>query len=185
MLEICKEVNDLKKETAKREAERIEKAGLVEQEDLIELKGRRPPRLPDVFIRPQLESKRFAGDLEIHVNGLRYQSSVKQADKVDILFSNIQHFFFQPCDGELVILVHIHLKDPIMIGKKKTKDVSFFRDVTDASFDETGNKRRRANYGDEDELAQEQEERRLRQALNREFQQFAERVSEIVLIFIV
>jgi nucleosome binding factor SPN SPT16 subunit len=133
-----------------------------------------------VFVRPGLEGKRFAGDLEIHMNGLRYQSSAKQNDKVDILFSNIQHFFFQPCDGELIILVHIHLRDPIMIGKKKTKDVQFYRDVTDASFDETGNRRRRANYGDEDELAQEQEERRLRQMLNREFQQFSERVSDFV-----
>lgn len=65
-----------------------------------------------------------------------------------------------------------------MIGKKKTSDVQFYRDVSDASFDETGNRRRRANYGDEDELAQEQEERRHRQALNREFQMFSERVAE-------
>jgi nucleosome binding factor SPN SPT16 subunit len=171
----------LKKETSKREAERIEKAGLVEQEDLIEIKGRRPQRLPDVFVRPQLEGKRYPGDLEIHANGLRYQSSAKHDQKVDILFSNIQHLFFQPCDGELIILVHIHLRDPIMIGKKKTKDVQFYRDVSDASFDETGNRRRRANYGDEDELAQEQEERRVRQLLNREFQQFSERISDSVI----
>jgi nucleosome binding factor SPN SPT16 subunit len=70
------------------------------------------------------------------------------------------------------------LEDAIMIGKKKTKDVQFFREVTDASFDETGNRRRRANYGDEDELAQEQEERRHRQMLNREFQQFSEKISD-------
>lgn len=65
-----------------------------------------------------------------------------------------------------------------MIGKKKTNYVQFYREVTDASFDETGNRRRRANYGDEDELRQEQEERRHRQMLNREFQQFAEKISD-------
>lgn len=82
----------------------------------------------------------------------------------------------------MIILIHIHLNDPIMIGKKKTKDVQFYRDVTDASFDETGNRRRRTNYGDEDELAQEQEERKHRQQLNREFQQFSDRVSESVIL---
>ena len=65
-----------------------------------------------------------------------------------------------------------------MIGKKKTDYVQFYREVTDASFDETGNRRRRANYGDEDELRQEQEERRHRQMLNREFQQFSEKISD-------
>ena len=127
-----------------------------------------------------MEGKRFPGDLEIHMNGLRYQSQVKSDQRIDISFSNVKHFFFQPCDGELIILVHIHLVDAIMIGKKKTKDVQFYRDVSDASFDETGNRRRRANYGDEDELMQEQEERRHRQALNREFQQFSERVCDMV-----
>ncbi|KAJ3276374.1 FACT complex subunit spt16 [Terramyces sp. JEL0728] len=176
--EISREITELKKDIHKRELERIEKAGLVEQGDLMEIKGRRPIRLPDVYVRPGLEGKRFAGDLEIHLNGLRYQSSVKSDQKIDILFSNIKHLFFQPCDGELIILIHIHLVDPIMIGKRKTKDVQFFRDVQDASFDETGNRRRRANYGDEDELAQEQEERRHRQILNREFQQFSEKISD-------
>ncbi|KAI8915126.1 FACT complex subunit-domain-containing protein [Entophlyctis helioformis] len=178
MAEIFRQVNELKKEMQKREAEANEMADLVEQANLMEVKGRRPTRLPDVYVRPGLEGKRFAGDLEIHLNGLRYQSQIKSDQKIDILFSNIKHLFFQPCDGELIVLLHVHLKNPIMIGKKKTKDVQFYREVSDASFDETGNRRRRNNYGDEDELAQEQEERRKRQQLNREFQQFSEKISE-------
>lgn len=50
----------------------------------------------------------------------------------------------------------------------------------DASYDETGNRKRRYNYGDEDELAAEQEERRRRSALNKEFKEFAMKVSEAV-----
>lgn len=42
-----------------------------------------------------------------------------QCDIIDILFSNIKHLFFQPCDHELLVIMHIHLKAPIMIGKKK------------------------------------------------------------------
>lgn len=184
LTEICRDINELKKEMTKREAARVEKSGLVDQEDLVEIKGRRPLRLTDVFTKPQIESKRYPGDLEIHTNGLRFQSQAKSDQRIDILFSNIKHFFFQPCDGETVIIVHIHLHDSIIVGKKKTNDVQFYREVSDASFDETGNRRRRANYGDEDELAQEQEERRHRQSLNREFQQFSERVSDSVEIFI-
>jgi len=38
----------------------------------------------------------------------------------DVLFGNVKHVFFQPCDHELLVILHIHLKAPIMIGKKKT-----------------------------------------------------------------
>ena len=39
--------------------------------------------------------------------------------RTDILFSNIKHLFFQPCDYELLVILHIHLKAPIIVGKKK------------------------------------------------------------------
>ena len=37
--------------------------------------GRRPQRLSEVYARPVMEGKRNVGELEIHQNGLRYQSS--------------------------------------------------------------------------------------------------------------
>lgn len=40
--------------------------------------GRRPHRLPDVFVRPALDGKRLAGELEVHSNGVRYQSPLGQ-----------------------------------------------------------------------------------------------------------
>lgn len=111
--------------------------------------------------------------------------SVDPADVVyraiaDILFSNIKHLLFQPCDGELIVVLHIHLKSPIIIGKKKAKDVQFFREVSDASFDETGNKKRKRNYHDEDELEAEQEERKRRADLNKYFKAFSDKISEAV-----
>jgi nucleosome binding factor SPN SPT16 subunit len=66
-----------------------------------------------------------------------------------------------------------------MIGKKKTCDIQFYREVTDANFDETGNRRRRHNYGDEDELVAEQEERKQRHLLNREFKEFSQKVTQL------
>lgn len=67
-----------------------------------------------------------------------------------------------------------------MIGKRKTKDIQFYRDASDIQFDETGNKRRRHLYGDEDEIESEQEERRRRANLNKEFRTFADKISEAV-----
>jgi nucleosome binding factor SPN SPT16 subunit len=92
----------------------------------------------------------------------------------------MKHLLFQPCDGELIVVLHIHLKNPILIGKKKAKDIQFYREASDASFDETGNKKRRKNYHDEDELQSEQEERKRRADLNKYFKAFADKIAEAV-----
>ena len=49
-------------------------ADVIEQDTLVEIKGRRPTKLPEVFVRPALDGKRLPGEVEIHQNGLRYQS---------------------------------------------------------------------------------------------------------------
>lgn len=58
----------------KREQQKKELADVIEQDTLIEVKGRRPHKLPEVFVRPALDGKRLPGEVEIHQNGLRYQS---------------------------------------------------------------------------------------------------------------
>ena len=135
---VCKQITDLKKEVNKREQQKKEMADVIEQDVLVEVKGRRPVKLPEVFIRPALDGKRLPGEVEIHQNGLRYQSPMGSQKIgslltliccygtylcvswfIDILFSNVKHLFFQPCDHELIVIVHLHLKAPIMIGKKK------------------------------------------------------------------
>ena len=44
------------------------------------------------------------GSLEAHSNGFRYTSI--RGDKVDVLYNNIRAAFFQPCDSEMIILLH-------------------------------------------------------------------------------
>ncbi|CAO1625988.1 unnamed protein product [Sympodiomycopsis kandeliae] len=175
--ELYKEITEMKKLAAKKEAEKKELSDVVEQDKLI-LNKSRPPVLREVFPRPALEGKRVPGDLEIHQNGLRFSSPLKD-QKVDVLFNNVKHIFFQPCDKELIVLIHFHLKSPIIIGKKKTKDIQFYREASDVQFDETGNRKRKYRAGDEDELELEQEERRHRAHLNKEFKKFAEMVAEV------
>ncbi|TFK25049.1 FACT complex subunit SPT16 [Coprinopsis marcescibilis] len=173
---LVKQITELKKEANKREQQKKEMADVVEQGNLIEVKGRKPVRMSETFIRPALDGKRLPGEVEIHQNGIRYQSV--GAQKVDVLFSNVKHLFFQPCDHELLVIVHLSLKAPIIIGKKKTFDVQFFREATDVQFDETGNRKRKHRYGDEDEIEMEQQERRRRAMLNKEVKTFAERIAE-------
>jgi hypothetical protein len=72
------------------------------------LTGKGNPKLKDLYIRPNIVQKRLIGVLEAHTNGFRYTSI--RGDKVDILYNNIKHAFYQPCDGEMIILLHFHLK---------------------------------------------------------------------------
>jgi len=55
------------------------------------ISGRRET-LENVIIKPNLESRKTVGTIEIHKNGLCYVTS--KGAKVDIVFSNIKHAFF-------------------------------------------------------------------------------------------
>lgn len=78
------------------------------------------------------------------------------------------------------MLIHIRLKAPVLVGKRKTEDIQFYREASDVQFDETGNRKRRYRAGDEDEIELEQEERRHRHQLNKEFKSFANRIADAV-----
>jgi nucleosome binding factor SPN SPT16 subunit len=177
LAEVAAQITELRKSLSRREQEKKELEDVVEQEKLIEVRNKRPIKLPDVYVRPAQDGKRVPGEVEIHQNGLRYTSPMRN-DHVDVVFSNIKHMFFQPCVGELLVILHVHLKNPIIIGKRKTKDVQFFREATDMAFDETGSRKRRHRFGDEEEFEAEQEERRRRNELDKQFKRFAEQITE-------
>ena len=65
-----------------------------------------------------------------------------------------------------------------MVGKRKVYDIQFTRNAAE-SHDETGNRKKNRHY-DEDELAEEQEERRNRARLDEEFRRFADKVQATV-----
>ncbi|RCI12835.1 hypothetical protein L249_0974 [Ophiocordyceps polyrhachis-furcata BCC 54312] len=177
--EIASQISNMKRDVVKREQEKKDMEDVVEQDKLMEIRNRRPAVLDNVYIRPAMEGKRVPGKVEIHQNGIRYQSPLNAQHRVDVLFSNVRHLFFQPCQHEMIVIIHIHLKNPIIVGnKKKTKDVQFYREAIDIQFDETGNRKRKYRYGDEDEFEAEQEERRRRADLDRLFQGFAQKIAE-------
>lgn len=176
MADIEAQITEMKKSAIRKEQEKKDMEDVVEQDKLVEIRNRRPHRLDNIYMRPAMESKRVGGAVEIHQNGLRYNHLGNQ--KIDILFSNVKHLFFQPCQGELIVIIHVHLINPIIIGKKKTKDVQFYREATEMQFDETGNRKRKHRYGDEEEFEAEQEERRRRVQLDKEFRNFTEKVAD-------
>ena len=69
---------ELKKEVTKREQQKKEMADVIEQDVLQEIKGRRPLKLPEVYVRPAADGKRLPGEVEIHQNGIRYVSMGSQ-----------------------------------------------------------------------------------------------------------
>uniref|UniRef100_A0A1I7WCF3 FACT complex subunit n=1 Tax=Heterorhabditis bacteriophora TaxID=37862 RepID=A0A1I7WCF3_HETBA len=101
------------------EAEEREKEGAVKQDKLMLSQAKANPKLKDLFVRPNIIAKRISGSLEAHLNGFRYTSL--RGDRIDVLYNNIKHAFFQPCDNEMIILLHFHLKNPVLWGKKKYK----------------------------------------------------------------
>ncbi|CAI5734791.1 unnamed protein product [Peronospora destructor] len=167
-------IKELQKRVKQREQREQEESDLVVQEDLILTRDRRVPRLIDLSARPHLTGRKTYGTLEAHSNGVRFTTNKNQ--KLDILYSNIKHAIFQPCDKELVVLIHFHLKNHIMIGKKKQKDVQFYTEVIEGS--QTLDNRRRSMY-DPDELDEENRERALREKLNTTFKEFCHKMESV------
>ncbi|XP_050691706.1 FACT complex subunit spt16-like isoform X2 [Eriocheir sinensis] len=163
-------IKEVQKKFKTREAEEKEKEDLVKQDTLIVSNNKSNPKLKDLYIRPNIVQKRINGTLEAHTNGFRYTSV--RGDKVDILYNNIKNAFFQPCEGEMIILLHFHLKHAIMFGKKKHIDVQFYTEVGEITTD-LG---KHQHMHDRDDLSAEQAERELRHKLTSAFKSFTEKV---------
>ena len=167
-----RQISELRKRVRQREQKEAEESNLVEQEKLVRLKEGRVPRLSDLTMRPALgKGRKTVGQLEAHQNGLRFKSN--KGDNLDIIYKNIKNLLFQPCENEIMVLIHFNLKNPIMVGNKKHENVQFFTEVVEASEQVDGN--RRSMY-DPDEMDQEQRERQLRKKLNEAFKEFCKKV---------
>ena len=173
---VVQEIQALRRNIVQRETERAQRADLVRQERLV-LSSGRVHRLTGLWMLPTFGGRggRKAGTLEAHTNGMRYLGA-KMDEQVDIMYDNIRFAFFQPAKQEIKTLIHFHLKNPIMIGKKKTQDVQFYQEVMEAVQNLDGGRR---NMYDPDEIEDEQRERERQKKIQKEFSHFAKRVQEI------
>ncbi|KAK9074443.1 hypothetical protein SSX86_007041 [Deinandra increscens subsp. villosa] len=176
--EVVQQIKTLRRNVVSRESERAERASLVTQEKLV-LAGNKfkPIRLADLWIRPTFpgRGRKLPGTLEAHDNGFRYSTS-RSDERVDILFGNIKHAFFQAAEKEMITLLHFHLHNHIMVGNKKTKDVQFYVEVMDVVQTLGGGKR---SAYDPDEIEEEQRERDRKNKINMDFQNFVNRVNDL------
>ncbi|KAI0981096.1 hypothetical protein GJ496_001499 [Pomphorhynchus laevis] len=163
-------IKDVQKHFKEQEAEKRELEGVIKQDALITSTNKNIPRLKDLCVRPNITQKRMSGYLETHQNGVRYTTI--RGDHIDILFSNVKHAFYQPCDNEMIILLHFHLTHPIIFGKKKQIDIQFYAEVGELATDLNKTKSRR----DRDDIGAEQAERDYRQKLKSVFRTFIERL---------
>jgi len=170
-----RQISELRKRARMRELEEKEEANLVKQDKLIRTRNERVPRLADLTMRPVFAGRKTQGNLEAHSNGLRFLST--RGEIVDVMYANIKHAIFQPCENEIMVLIHFHLRNPIMVGKKKQQDIQFFTEVVDAS--QAVDAGRRSMY-DPDEMDDEQRERQLRKRLNEAFKEFCRKVETVV-----
>jgi nucleosome binding factor SPN SPT16 subunit len=173
-----REITDLRKVVRERTRRLEEERDVIKQDTLRAFAGpgKKPPSLRDIQMRPQLgNSRKTIGILETHQNGFRFRSHKKE--HLDILFNNIKHCILQQCENDLYVIIHIHLKQYIMVGKKKHKDIQFFTEVLEAS-QNLDNSRRRSNY-DPDEHDEEQRDRALRKRLNEMFKKFCDASEEV------
>ncbi|CAJ0956558.1 unnamed protein product, partial [Mesorhabditis belari] len=160
-------INEMRKKFKTKEAEEREKEGAVKQDKLIIAANQVNPKLKDLCVRPNIIAKRDSGTLEAHTNGFRY--TALRGDEIDVLYNNIRHAFFQPCDNEMIILLHFHLKNPVLWGKKIYGDIQFFTEVEEI----TTNLGKYPHIQDRDAVASEQMKREM---LNQTFQAFCDEV---------
>eukprot|EP00927_Polykrikos_kofoidii_P082060 TRINITY_DN8051_c0_g2_i1.p1 TRINITY_DN8051_c0_g2~~TRINITY_DN8051_c0_g2_i1.p1 ORF type:complete len:1181 (-),score=263.83 TRINITY_DN8051_c0_g2_i1:81-3560(-) len=137
------------------------------------------PCLRDLNMRPTMGagSRRTIGTLEAHENGFRF--SVKgNTEKLVVMYSQVKHAIYEPCEGySLIVLLHLRLKEPMMVGKKKTHDLQFFTEVQAQTEDLTQIKVGSAH--DPDEIMEEQRDRELKERLNKVFKDFATKVEDL------
>ena len=168
-----RKIKELRKRMNEKVTHALEKQSLVAQQSLVTERARTITSLHEVAIRPPMaKGKNNVGILEAHTNGFRYRC---RSGSVDIIYSNIRNAFFQEANKEILVILHFHLKNEIMIGNKKAKDVQFYVQVMEAVVKLNESKRRQF---DQDELEEEQRERELRNRTNRHFLKFTKEVEE-------
>lgn len=133
-----------------------------------------PKMLKNIKMRPAPAAGKqgFRGNLEVHENGLRFVAIA--AAPIDMLYANVKHFIFEPSKNSLATIFHVTLKQPMLIGKKKSDELSFYADVLEASESVEST---RKTY--EQEIDQEERDKERIDETNREFAVFGRDVHHI------
>jgi len=172
-LQFCyQQLKELQKQYKNKKKNKLLNKTMTKQDRLQRAPSSRILTLKELSIRPNMGGrKRGAGRLECHQNGFKYADHKK--NEVYVLFNNIKNAFFQKSKNTPSVIIHFHLRNAIMIGKKPSSHVQVYRDVIER-FEELGRNRR---Y-DHDGMRAEQEEQKRIKRCNQQFKGFCEKVEE-------
>lgn len=166
---IAKQVKDLQKKYKLNEE--ILEVGTKERFTLI----KELARLSDIKMRPSLTGRKTVGELTAFSNGFRFVSLKKE--EFELSNKWVKHAIFQPCDENMMIMLHLRLNRYILVNKKKSRDVQFFCEVGLVAEDLSDPKKRRARPEFED-IEEEELESAARQKFNELFLQFIDKVNK-------
>lgn len=167
-------IQELRRSVKKRMKETEDRKSVIVQKALKPITQGGVLKLRDLSARPSLSRKRSTGVLEAHKNGLRFYQT-RDAIKVDVIYENIKHAFFQKVERSTEVILHFELHNNIMWGKKKTDYVQFYVEVVASSQDLQSGTR----WHDADGLIEEQEERRRKRRFNTIFRDFAKKLENV------
>jgi nucleosome binding factor SPN SPT16 subunit len=122
--------------------------------------------LNELKIRPTLAGRKTVGSLTAYTNGFRFLS--KRNETLDIPLSNIKHAIFQPCEENMIIIIHFVLHNPITINKKPHHHIQFYSEVGYTSED-LNDPKKKNRMNDWDELEEEELEKQARDHYNKLF----------------
>jgi len=171
-----KELQKYVKDNDKGELTGPERPGQLSFEQPALVRQQQAPCLRDLFMRPTIGSSRKSqGNLEAHSNGFRFST---RTEKIDIMYDNIAAAVYEPCEGNsFTIILHLHCKTPLTLGKKKSRDIQFFTEVQEGVEDLS--KQKAGSAYDPDEILEEQRTAELKERLNRIFLEFCKKVQTI------
>ncbi|KAH7829846.1 putative metallopeptidase family M24 containing protein [Monocercomonoides exilis] len=172
VVQLERQVKTMLKETRAKERADRDKSSLAKQEKLILSSDTQLPGLDRLFSRPSFK-KNTVGRLECHINGLRYITN--KGDEIQLPFSNIRQAFLQLAHNDLIVLIHFHLWNDIIVNKKKTRDVQFYVEVVEQS--RALDARSMRSY-DVDEIEEERREQEQKKRINNSFKNFARRIEQ-------
>jgi nucleosome binding factor SPN SPT16 subunit len=131
--------------------------------------------LTELKMRPSLTGRKTVGNLTAYANGFKFIS--KKNEIFELSSGWIKHAIFQPCDENMMIILHFRLNRYILVNKKKTKDVQFFCEVGMVAEDLNDPRKRRLRP-EFDEMEEEELETEARQKYNELFLEFIEEVNK-------
>lgn len=77
--------------------------------------------LSDLRMRPAISGRKSQGYLVAYENGFKFVT--KSNKQFILMLSDIKQAIFQPCDENMIIIIHFYLKNKVAVKDKLTEHV--------------------------------------------------------------